>query len=336
MIKNIIIDENGTGKAFTTNMLKTPLQGGGLCNWVPEGETKLIAKHVTKNGVYAASDDGAYGYSSIDVNVIAVNGITGTGSDGKQHTITSDPTTGELIDNVAPVSIAVTVKPYTGPYMPGAYIGFDGIVVHAYDSTGADMGIIPFSELIFPVTVAVYDPTVEPSPEYDVSGLGLNAPLYLSNLSVGDIIDQRTAPRTVVHNVTGDIKVLLLMYSDTYVYVMASLLPGSSYDVGREGWTPSTAYLIHTVDIDGTTVYTSGTTGGSAYYYTEWANNWELSAQQPSEYSPQYIIALALAKGTPLGTNMDVPVQWARPGDGVILSTSFGVIVEPGPSGTND
>ena len=155
-MKRPVILEGDTARNFTAKRIYVrPANGGALIPFVPEDEVTLTTKSINENGVYQASRDGAYGWSSVTVNVPENTSVTGTGPDGKQHTVTTDPETGELQDQITPVSIVVTVPPNILQYQHGDTIDFTGIVVHAYDSDGVDLGEVPFGELVFPVTVAV-------------------------------------------------------------------------------------------------------------------------------------------------------------------------------------
>lgn len=117
MPKNIVIAEGTQGKTFTAvEKIRTKLQGGGTCNWIPEDEagdytnlknktirengeylpsadnctgyskvtvnvrTNTKAKRITENGTYNATDDGADGYSSVTVDVAGGGGGGGGGS----------------------------------------------------------------------------------------------------------------------------------------------------------------------------------------------------------------------------------------------------------------
>lgn len=74
MAKNIIIEEGGTEKRFNNvKKLRTPLQGGGTCDWVPQNE--LAAKTVTDRGTYTASSDGLYGYTQVTVDIANADAI---------------------------------------------------------------------------------------------------------------------------------------------------------------------------------------------------------------------------------------------------------------------
>ena len=77
MAKDIIFQTKKDGKSVVgeakgTKLLRTNLQEGGTCDWVPEDETQLIPKVITQDGVYKASDEigDIYGYSEVTVQGI--------------------------------------------------------------------------------------------------------------------------------------------------------------------------------------------------------------------------------------------------------------------------
>lgn len=68
MAKNITISEDGVSKNFNgVKRLRTSLQGGGACNWIPQDE--LSTKTIYDRGTYNASSDGVYGYTSVTVDM---------------------------------------------------------------------------------------------------------------------------------------------------------------------------------------------------------------------------------------------------------------------------
>ena len=74
MPKNIVIAEGTQGKTFTAvEKIRTKLQGGGTCNWIPEDEageyTNLKNKTIRENGEYLPSADNCTGYKKVTVNV---------------------------------------------------------------------------------------------------------------------------------------------------------------------------------------------------------------------------------------------------------------------------
>lgn len=351
-----VIKEGGTSRIFDKiKTLETPLQSSGSCIWVPESKTNLTTKHITENGVYVAKDDGAYGYSSVTVNVPTTGAITGTGSDGKQHTISTDPS-GNVVDNVAPVEIRITAGPsYTGPYGVGAYISFDGLVVHAYDSSGADMGEVPYNELVFPVTVAQYVP---------------DAPAH-GGVASSDLV---TSPVTMpIPFFDGYVKCDddggTNLYAQTFEYFLsgAKLSLGDRYGNGKwpiEIWASKTrntscirkitdkyngTWNEYSIDINSSYTYN----GLTVYYYsTQWSGGFSYSvfantdsarlmnegaglSSLSSTVTERIAWTMIYGSSTPSG-GTSIPVEWQRPGDGFVLQTSFGISVVPPPSGTND
>ena len=73
MSKTINIKEGSTDRTFTTSKLRTKLQGGGTCDWIPLDErfnyVNIGTKTVTASGTYNASSDGLDGYSTVVVDV---------------------------------------------------------------------------------------------------------------------------------------------------------------------------------------------------------------------------------------------------------------------------
>lgn len=122
MPKNIVISEGTTGRNFSgVKKLKTELQGGGTCNWIPEDEagdyTNLKTKNITENGEYTASDDNATGYSKVKVNV-SLN--------TKSKRISANGTYNAADDNVGGYD-TVTVNVPTGSHLGTKTITVDGI-----------------------------------------------------------------------------------------------------------------------------------------------------------------------------------------------------------------
>lgn len=169
MSKDITIQINGVANDFDgVEEIRTNQFGGGSITWVPEDETQLATLTVTKNGSYTAEDAGVYGFSTVIVNVPAApSSITGRDTDGNDYTVTVDDN-GYIVETLTASSIQVTTPPTILDYTDGDTIDFTGIVVKAYDGegnlfdvTGYPGGVIPFSELRFSPTVAVYVPENE-------------------------------------------------------------------------------------------------------------------------------------------------------------------------------
>ena len=329
MSKNTVIKEGGLGKQLTADKLKTNLVGGGSCLWRPKDEIDLRSKSISENGVYNAETEGLYGYASASVHVSSSGSVTGKGSDGNDYTVTVDDEGGLVQDKIPSMIIISTPPSYLGPYGDGAIISFADMVVTAYDADDNMMYDVNPAELILPVTVADYSQATGGDGQYDVTGLGLNDPVYLDVVGQGDIISAWTDPVTIVTAVTGHVQVMMMRDGGDVDMTMVSLMPGCSLDIAREnGSFPSTIYVDGVGTIDGQTYY---------YSFSQKANPsigwpWHLSAGQEMEV--HVAAGIALLGGTPMGAGQIIPVQWQRPGDGMLLETSFTIsVVNTRPGG---
>lgn len=118
-MKTIVMYEGGQEHVFTAAKLRTPLQSGGTCDWVPEDETDLVTKYVSENGTYNASSDNAYGYSQFSVNVKGGNGSSNnSGKPAGSDVTTTKPGGGLDLDGITPPggsgSSVVGTDPETG------------------------------------------------------------------------------------------------------------------------------------------------------------------------------------------------------------------------------
>lgn len=172
MSANASISEGGKGYTFgQVKCLMVEGDNGEFYPWYPEADRQLDSLSVDKNGIYRASDRGVYGWNRVSVNVAQSDRVTGKDPEtGEEKTVTVDPDTGELVETIVPTEIRITTLPTKTEYTHGETIDYSGIVVHAYSSTGQDMGEVPFSELVFPETMADAQKT-----EGWTDGQGLNA-----------------------------------------------------------------------------------------------------------------------------------------------------------------
>lgn len=156
MSANTTIQEGGKSYPFgPVKCLMVEGDNGEFYPWYPEADRALDSLSVTQNGIYRASDRGVYGWNRVSVNVAQSDRVTGKDPEtGEEKTVTVDPQTGELVETIVPTEIRVTTLPTKTEYTNGEIIDYSGIVVHAYSSTGQDMGAVPFGELVFPVTTA--------------------------------------------------------------------------------------------------------------------------------------------------------------------------------------
>lgn len=155
---NTSIKEGSKARSFgPVAALMVQGDDGKYLPWVPESERQLGTKSVNKNGIYQAKKDGVYGWRSVSVNVPTDQGVTGTDPTTGQQVAVGVGPTGELTETVVPVEIRVITPPSKTTYQNGDVIDYSGIVVHAFDAKGNDLGAVPFNELVFPTTTVGVD-----------------------------------------------------------------------------------------------------------------------------------------------------------------------------------
>lgn len=158
------IQEGGKPVLLSARLLKTNLQGGGTCLWVPEDEVNLDTKYVDRSGTYTARADGCYGYSQITVSGVDVE--IKKDDDGDDVAEITDG--GETRKEKLPSEIRIENElDFVGPYNEGDNLIFNGIIVKGYTASGklwSDAnhpgGVIPLSELNFSPAVAHCDGTI--------------------------------------------------------------------------------------------------------------------------------------------------------------------------------
>lgn len=342
---NASIKEGGIARLFDkVKRVLTKLQGGGNQTWVPESGTRLTTKSIDKNGVYRAVDDGDYGWSTVYVNVPTTSSVTGKGDDGNDYTYTVD-SGGNIVNSKVPSEIRITVPPnYTGPYGDGAYLSFEGIVVHAYDAQGNDMGAVPFGELDFPVTVARYDPEAPTTPDTSTSNLDTSPIEQPISSQQSIVISQTITESRVIRYIYTGVSAKCYSYTTQNGANHAFVFAGNSeFVLDYEKHDPETGDTYNTITpdmstytYDGKTVYYVGINYSGDFGYPNVPPICYEGVSAPSETSIAMAAWTIVYGETVAGGNMQVPVEWSRTGDGLVLETAFGVTVVPGPSGGDD
>lgn len=338
MSKNIAIEEGGISKTLTVDKLKTDLVGGGSCMWVPEDETRLTTKHITENGTYRAESEGYYGYSEVTVNGIGT--AKGTDGDGDDAIVTTGPN-GELETKKLPSSIQVVTPPTKTDYTDGETIDFSGMVVKAYLKTGGVWsdsdhpgGVIPISELIFPVTTAdISQASVETA-----SSDRITEPFECGN--EGHALWGPPAP-------PGGPDVMANYFRK---YTMQDGRLTLCGNIGGKSIDGLCASASQSASVEMVTYYPGGgssvrtelvnqhyTYNGQTVYYYSWSSSWSGNNNKLKELSPNTDslgnkgdMAWAMIFGNITAGGQDIPVQWSRPETGDILGTSFRITVGGG------
>ena len=330
MSKNIIIEEGGVARSFSgVEKLQTELVGGGSCNWVPEDETKLTTKSISKNGTYNASSDDAYGYSKVTVNVAGGNGSAdchgkpttsgginpgGVGS----SVIGTDPETGNevgvgvdedgnLVNTPLPSSIVLVTNPTKMDCNDGESIDLSGAVVVAKMADGTTWtdaehpsGHVPLSEIV-----------CEPDTAYVSEYWGIAGGVPIEQSDDGKFASD-------------------ILVNDTELPV------NSPYSVGGftftyHGYNIVTQYYTSTVQYKGISSSTS-----TAWRSRKWRVEGTFSGNTATSWWLQmvgtgnsinlndYLEDVTIYGGQSQGC---ITLKWARPGDGKVLSTTMEINV---------
>ena len=346
-MKRPVILEGGTARNFNAKRLYVrPASGETLIPFVPEDEVALTTKSITENGVYQAKKEGAYGWSSVTVNVPENTSVTGKGQDGKDHTITKDPVTGELVDTEVPTYIVVEVPPTNpyGIYTDGQTINTDGMVVKAYLDGGALWGVVPNGEITLNPSAAEYDESLDVHDAITA--------VYEGDTSQFPYPDVVTVPAGTALYVTTPDYVYEVTTSDDIYFTLAEIKGGDARPGDIVGTAYSlTQYAVYTVKWKGidssiwntsdehcTTV--SETFNGRTFYWSETlmaflrhtSRNIELSEIENSQTGIRQtgtILFDGVVSPTPAGARQTITAGWSRPGDGAVLEDTFEILVAP-------
>ena len=349
-MKNPTILEGGIARVFSNirKLFTRENNTDNLIAWVPESDRQLTTKYITKNGIYRASDDGYYAYSSVTVSVSTDSGVTGEGDDGEQHYVAPDPDTGELVDEVIPSRIEITTPPTVTTYPDGASIDLTGAVVTAYLASGevwvnADYpgGIVPNGEITLVPGTAEYDasqdkhgaPTITPSEEVQ-EHYNYSEPLNAAvQAQYTEITSQSEETRAYVSVTDGAI--IYIVYQSSRYYVAA---------ISESSFT-----LTVTINAE-TNTYESQSTAassysGKSYHWFGWVElgmentgdvikvspdpqpDWMISGQAtpPTMIGDLTFYNSEIIPGV-FGSPQTITAEWPRVGDGAVLSDTFDIV----------
>jgi hypothetical protein len=346
--------------------LKTPKVGGGYEYWVRKSKTKLTTKHINKNGTYPASSDGYYGFKSVTVNVRGGNGsadshgkptgtippgdigsaVIGEDEDGNDAVIGVDEN-GKLVKTPIPTAIVLVTDPTKMNYNDREPIDLSGAVVVAKmaDGTTWTDADHPNGHVSCSPDPATADKSKAKEGGYtsDLDLTPFTPPLITNSNYIRFGLDSTTPggsfesdwtlpngvravcwfdfnPSSLDHNRWVGI---LIASPDATSVTSSKFIQGSIHHT-------DTVSLNLTYTYDGKTVY--------YYYDNTWAyqyqgggfeigttvNGTNQSTGDPS--SPQEV-AWTIIHGTAVLGGQEIALNWARPGDGKVLSTTMEINV---------
>lgn len=361
------IKEGSESKSLTLQMLEVKKQGGGTEYFVRKNDVKLGAKHITQNGTYPASNDGKVGFSQVTVNVRGGNGSADshgkpTGGDIKpggagSAVVGTDPETGNdvvvgvdedgnLVNTPLPSSIVLVTNPTKMDYNDGESIDLSGAVVVAkmadgttwtdvdhpnghvscscepaaadasqaggHDSATSDLDTSPIVQpIIFGRDVQIHsrkrkDATTTVDYYYSVSGCDFIAFTDPSKTSNSDVIyvafsktQGETGTVTYRWEVNGNKHT---MTNDVFTNAYYSFGGKTAYY-----WIFPLSYVGQLISADGTNDYSGD------------ANQYKNKAGEAAWTCLYGDIAT--------GGTQSITLNWARPGDGKVLSTTMEITV---------
>ena len=312
---------------------------------------------ITKNGTYESSTDSSgpyYGYAKVTVNVSGSGDdgsgggdggsssptITGKDADGDDAIVGTDED-GNIVSEKLPSRISINVYPNNLVYEDGQTIDFTGLRVKAFLPDDTEWGIVDDNELIKPVTVAEYSGDGGGTGEWDVSGLGINSPIYMKPLAVGEYYEgepEVTYSRYVTA-MEASSTVYYIVFANSGSGVISGCVSLSAFRVTTQrkvpsGWSPQVEYFTsqEPTTVNGKSAYETG------FNNVRVSSSSRISAsQEGTGYSLSQTAVIALTGGSPLDTSQQtIPLQWKRPGDKKVLETSFTIAVHgSGDSGSS-
>lgn len=318
------IKEGNKSRNFSAAMLKTSLQGGGTCLWVPKIDVVLKNKYISKSGTYTAKADNCFGFDQVTVSGVDVE-IT-QDDDGDDVERTTDG--GGVTETKLPSYIRVTVLPAKIDYTVGETIDYTGLVVHAYTKSGIDMGVVPFNELILPTGKAgdgwaeqwtdghglnamqiAYVPTWRR--DIDQSGKETESQVFCCTKSLGT----DNYGRSCSFGGDGPATLFVTRYNGrNFAACIAGSKSVNRYSYFNGDATPY-EYLSYGWKLTGGTSARAGDGVFSYAGFDDDITQLPNSTVDPTTVDPSALYSIGEA----------IPVQWHRPGDGELLETSFNI-----------
>lgn len=362
-IRRIAIPEGGQGHGFAVGKIKTALQGGGSCFWVPRSAVTARRLTARENRVYLPEENDLFGFSEVvaNVNTYCRNGnrICYPGS----LRIAELPASIEIVHPPLWVQQGI-------PYRPGDPVDTTGLVVRALMEDGTEWPESPIGHGIVPINEVIIIPDVSPEKcsQTDHYGIvpfndtgGTLTGEYLHHPSgLSGYIEHKDEYVITVNVSDGSQKLICIDYVIDglhYAAVYCAWRPIYISNYRTEAPTVSWRYSEHVVDWD--------YPGQDIYHVSEWTNPWGSKPMRSLQGSKNYMRdgldvwykQIKSNDGQVRFDNFDttfpvveipsdtigqflwevyfgeavirnsIVVQWPRPGDGEILSASFEIQV---------
>ena len=262
----------------------------------------------------------------IDPGILTDLNFTGLDADGLPSLVNIDTDFKVYVDDL-PASIAVVFPPNKTSYTQGQVIDITGLYVYAYKADGTvwrgserigdryRSGRVPNGELIIEPKIAQY---------YDSKTLN-------GNVGANQAFAQETGyglNRTYVKGNNNDPSFGAVFLRDNLCLdpiLVSTTAAGTGYN-----WSGG----ANAIQYNGATYYWSAYGGlfPSSGGHVVWALA-QLGGPMSAQAAALQILAMAGAHGSDVPGQMAAIVSWPRPGDGLILSTSFTITVEQGHGG---
>lgn len=332
MGKDIIIQESGEPKTLSSiDKIITPKVGGGSAEWVLFENLDLMAKTVTKNGTYKAENDNVYGYHKVTVKVPK----KGKKKTGKRPQSSGDPndycvTTEDdgqggqnLVYKKLPTSINIIDPPSKTVYNDNELIKKQGMLVRAYFADGGLWGDVPIGEIILDPDRADVSKCAD-TDEWDVSGLGINEPIYMNPVGVGDVVTYYTDPESIVKTIEGSSVYAICFYGNGHNEIIYVSTSPFTVRVGRKDGSYPYSFSGSLIEVGNYHAYVN--VRQSSSQSRSYDEKYALSAIQEG-WNLKDLGATVICGGHPKKGRQTIITKWNRPEDEKELTDTFEITV---------
>jgi hypothetical protein len=234
---------------------------------------------------------------------------------------------GHLTEEILPTSIGIINLPSKLEYIEGETILFSGISVQAYKKDESVWqnnkyvgGIIPFGELFFPVTIAVLSEGEYAYSDLSPDGVACNGEgVILERHGTQHIIESFSGGVGCLWNsanaVANAVQVTIASsHPEDTVITIIQYYKGEFIRQSTKSTAKSSSFTYN----NKTVFFSSSNIGGP----------WEQSGTRPKGKIEHIAWTMVYGEMMKKEGEMQVPVQWSRPGDGQVLETSYTIKVK--------